>query len=109
MAGNVRRGALRRGVPEASAPDLVDSAAADPREAAEQAEAGRLLVEIVACLTEEQREVFLLVEIEEMPVPEAADALGINPNTCYSRLRAARSRFERELEARCRREEGDGT
>lgn len=108
VAGNVRRGVERRGVPEAIAPDLLDPEAADPREAAQQAEAARLLVELVACLSEDQREVFLLVEVEEMPVPEAADTLGINLNTCYSRLRAARSRFERELAARRRREEGGG-
>jgi RNA polymerase sigma-70 factor, ECF subfamily len=108
VAGNVRRGVERQGVPGTMPVDLVDPAAADPLEAAQQAEAGRLLVELLAHLTDDQREVFVLVEIEEMPVPEAAETLGINLNTCYSRLRAARARFERELAVRRRREEGEG-
>jgi RNA polymerase sigma-70 factor (ECF subfamily) len=104
VAGNLRRGVDRRGALEPIGEDLVDPGAHDPRELATRAEAGRLLAELVAGLVDDQRDVFLLVEIEEMSVPEVADALGINLNTCYSRLRAARAAFERELQRR--REEG---
>lgn len=38
-----------------------------------------------------RREVFVLAEIEGMTTREVADALGANPNTVASRLRAARS------------------
>jgi RNA polymerase sigma-70 factor, ECF subfamily len=106
IARNLRRGAGRRGAPESIVSDLADPAAGSPRELAEKAEAGRVLLDLMRCLSEEQREVFLLVEIEEMSVPEAAEALGTNLNTCYSRLRAARARFERELAARHRRDDG---
>jgi RNA polymerase sigma-70 factor, ECF subfamily len=105
VAGNARRGASRRGAPESLGPEVPDLRRADPRELAERAEAGRLVLDLLADLTGQQREVFLLVEMEEMSVPEAAQALAINLNTCYSRLRAARSRFERALAARRRREQ----
>jgi RNA polymerase sigma-70 factor (ECF subfamily) len=38
------------------------------------------------------------VELEQMSVPEAADSLGINLNTAYSRLRGARQMFEKAVE-----------
>jgi len=107
VARNARRGGERRtGVPESIGADLVGEQTGDPRTVAERAEAGRVLLDLLAQLGTEHREVFLLVEIEEMTVPEAAEALGLNINTCYSRLRAARARFERALAARLRREEG---
>jgi len=54
----------------------------------------QLLANLLAELEEPKREVFALVEIEEMTVPEVADALEIPVNTAYSRLRAARQAFE---------------
>jgi len=41
-----------------------------------------------------KRAIFVLVELEQMTVREAAEALGINFNTAYSRLRVARAAFE---------------
>jgi RNA polymerase sigma-70 factor (ECF subfamily) len=41
-----------------------------------------------------KREVFVLAEIEEMTVPEIAEAMGIPLNTAYSRLRHARQEFD---------------
>lgn len=108
VARNVRRGAGRRGAAEPVAGDLLDAGGRTPLELAERAEAGRVLLEVVDGLSEDQREVFLLVEVEEMSVPEAAEALGVNLNTCYSRLRAARARFERLLAARRRDHGGVG-
>lgn len=97
IARNVRRGAGRHGTPDRIAAEPADPAGGTPLELAEKAEAGRLLVELMSQLGQDQREVFLLVEVEEMSVPEAAEALGLNLNTCYSRLRSARARFERGL------------
>ncbi len=58
-------------------------------------------LQLLACLLEEldepKREVFALVELEELTVPEAAEALEIPLNTAYSRLRAARQAFEAAL------------
>jgi RNA polymerase sigma-70 factor (ECF subfamily) len=59
-----------------------------------------LLTSLLDQLDEPKREIFSLVELEELPVPEAAEVLEIPLNTAYSRLRAARQMFEAAL-ARC--------
>ena len=64
---------------------------------AEQVDAARLLERLLAELHPEKREAFILVEVEQMTIVEAAEALGVNPNTAYSRLRAARSELEQAL------------
>ena len=48
-------------------------------------------------LDQHQRAVFLLYEVEELSMPEVAEALAIPLSTAYSRLHAARSAFRREL------------
>ncbi len=56
--------------------------------------ARRLLDEALDCLSEEQRAVFVLVEMEELTAPETADLLDIPPGTVASRLKAARQAFD---------------
>lgn len=56
-----------------------------------------LLQSLLAQLDEPKREVFALVELEELTIPEAAEALEIPLNTAYSRLRAARQAFDAAL------------
>jgi RNA polymerase sigma-70 factor, ECF subfamily len=80
--------------------------AASPHEQAEQAGDVALLNSLLAGLDEAKREVFELVEIEELSVPEAAAALEIPLNTAYSRLRAARQAFEEALARHTLRSEG---
>jgi RNA polymerase sigma-70 factor (ECF subfamily) len=53
-----------------------------------------------------KREVFALVELEQLTVPEVAEMLGIPLNTAYSRLRLARHAFETALARHGKREEG---
>jgi RNA polymerase sigma-70 factor (ECF subfamily) len=53
----------------------------------------RLLWRLLGELDGLKREVFIMVELEEMTVPEIAEALGVPLNTAYSRLRAARQEF----------------
>ena len=60
---------------------------------------------ILADLDESKREVFVMVEVLEMTVPEVVQALEIPLNTAYSRLRLARKLFE---EALARHEAADG-
>jgi RNA polymerase sigma-70 factor (ECF subfamily) len=69
----------------------------DPYEAAAHAEETRLLHRILHELGEEKREVLVLAELEELTVPEIAEALGIKLNTAYSRLRLARQAFDRAV------------
>jgi RNA polymerase sigma-70 factor (ECF subfamily) len=54
-----------------------------------------LLYRVLDGLDEDKRMVFVLHELEQLGVPEVAAALGLNLNTAYSRLRAARAAFER--------------
>lgn len=56
-----------------------------------------LLESVLAELDEPKREVFVMVEVLEMTVPEVVQALEIPLNTAYSRLRMARQAFEEAL------------
>jgi RNA polymerase sigma-70 factor (ECF subfamily) len=94
------RRSLRRKSPHATAegavdPDaLADLAADGPETHAQKAEAARALHEILGGLDEEKREVFVLVELEQLSGNDVAEALGVKLNTVYSRLRLARVEFE---------------
>lgn len=57
----------------------------------------QVLMSLLEQLDEPKREVFELVEIEELTVPEVAELLDIPLNTAYSRLRTARQAFEAAL------------
>jgi RNA polymerase sigma-70 factor (ECF subfamily) len=65
-----------------------------PLDLAELSDELRLLWRLLAALDLRKREVFVLAELEEMTMPEIAEAIGIPLNTAYSRLRAARQEFE---------------
>jgi RNA polymerase sigma-70 factor (ECF subfamily) len=66
-----------------------------------------LLDRLLDELSDEQREVFVMAEIEQFSAPEIAEALGQKLNTIYSRLRLGRVRFERALaRARAAQERG---
>ena len=45
----------------------------------------------------DQRAVFILAELDEVPLKEVAETLGISHNTAHSRLRLARAEFERAI------------
>lgn len=64
-----------------------------PYELVSSAQALRLAHGILDSLSDEKREVFVLVELEQWSVVDAADALGVNINTISARLRAARNEF----------------
>ena len=78
-------------------PDTLRAEGGGPAETAEKAEAVRLLHALLDELDGERREVFVMAELEQMAMPEIAEALGINVNTAYARLRTARQEFEQAL------------
>jgi RNA polymerase sigma-70 factor (ECF subfamily) len=82
---------------EAPDVDTLRAASPDPYDAAALAEDTRLLERLLDQLDDEKREVLVLAELEEMPVPEIAEALGLKLNTAYSRLRLARQEFDQAL------------
>lgn len=73
--------------------DSLIAPTAGPARALERAEAARMLHVILDAMDEEKREVFVLSELEQLPIPEAAEVLGVNVNTAYARLRAAKQFF----------------
>lgn len=79
---------------------------ASAHERLERAEALRVLHGLLDALDDDRREVFVLAELEELPVPEVAEAIGINVNTAYARLRAARRDMEQGLARHRARQRG---
>jgi RNA polymerase sigma-70 factor (ECF subfamily) len=75
----------------------VASALADPAEALDNKVAARLVDGLLALMTEDQREVFMMHELEEMTGREIAETTGTNENTVHTRLRAARKIFQEGL------------
>ena len=79
-------------------PEL-ESSADSPDHLYQQREAAMLLRLALAQLEDKERQMLVLIDLEERSVVEAAEALGINLNTAYSRLRRARQSFEKALRA----------
>jgi RNA polymerase sigma-70 factor (ECF subfamily) len=76
---------------------LPDVGTPSPLANVEAIEDARLLEGLLASLAPDKREVFILVDLEQMTVLEASQALGVNPNTMYSRVRAARRELKQAL------------
>ncbi len=87
--------AREEGLPEGHAETRDDGPG--PLDGILDAEARRVLDEAVAELPAEQRAVFVLRAVEEMPYGEIAAALGISPGTVMSRLFRARESLSRAL------------
>lgn len=79
-----------------SSPDAVDSAPS-PSDFALAAERLRLVDDALAALSDEQRAVFVLHAIDDVPMPEVATSLEIPLNTAYSRYRLAKETFTKAL------------
>ena len=104
VAKDYRRRASRKDRGKVPADGLADLRELGPAELAQRAEARQLLYNMLDGLDEQKREVFVLAELEEMTVPEIAEAIGANVNTVYSRLRAARRAFEQQVTRHLARE-----
>lgn len=68
-----------------------------PFERTLQRQATDMLHRVLEQLDDEKRALLVMVDLEQTSVAEAAEALEVNLNTAYSRLRAARRAFEAEL------------
>lgn len=68
-----------------------------PAEHAARKQAAQTLETILTTLDPAKREVFVLAEMEQMTAPEISEALKLNLNTVYSRLRNARVEFEKAV------------
>jgi RNA polymerase sigma-70 factor, ECF subfamily len=85
--------------------ESVPAATETPLVIAERSERVRLLYDLLATLDDGKRELFVLVELEGLSVPDAASALGLNERTAYSRLNAARTEFSKAFERSRARDE----
>ncbi len=73
---------------------------ADPEERMNEAiDVHTFIDRILAKLPPKQREVFVMHDLEDTPMPEVIEELHIATSTAYDRLRAAREAFAREWEA----------
>lgn len=104
VLGRKRRVRSRKEVPLTERPEPL-AEAPDSEEVVARREAGRELERILSTMTLEQRAAFVLFEIEGLRGDEIAQALGVPEGTVRSRLRSARSLFDRALNrARARQE-----
>jgi RNA polymerase sigma-70 factor (ECF subfamily) len=61
------------------------------------AQARGVFLQLLARLSPKQRAVFVLHELDELPIKDVAERLGLPLFTTYSRLRGARATFAKEL------------
>jgi RNA polymerase sigma-70 factor (ECF subfamily) len=71
---------------------VADRISTGPHESAAKAEAARMLHVVLDTMTDDRREVFVLAELEQMSVPEIAEAIGANVNAFARRARISRTR-----------------
>lgn len=102
IARNVARRHRERGTRDPGLHLLGEGAALD--DTMQLREAATLVERFLDSLDDDQRAVFVLAQLEGLTAPEIAEALGVNPNTVYSRLRAARVKFERVVARRTAQE-----
>ena len=96
VASNARRSMRRVQDTSLESVQLIDDGAS-PFDQAAHAEQIRLLNVLLEALDAEQREVFVLAELEQLAQVEIAAALGVHVNTVANRLNAARASLERLL------------
>ena len=94
IAKDYRRRAIRQRQRNAENEDALVCLRGSPEEAHARVQAAERVLVLLDGLDDDKRAVFVLSELERMPAPEIAIALGIPMNTVYSRLRLARVAFE---------------
>jgi RNA polymerase sigma-70 factor (ECF subfamily) len=89
----------RRSESQAPVPATLLDRRSCPEQQTEAARAAAFLDAFLTRLDDGKRAVFILIELEQLTAPEAAEALGIKLNTVYSRLRSARAAFREAARA----------
>jgi RNA polymerase sigma-70 factor (ECF subfamily) len=94
---HLRKHSTHREETRESLPEL--HAQGGPAEALERNQGLSRAQQIIDALEVDRRSVFVMHELEGLPVPEIAEMIGIPLNTAYSRLRLARRDFENAAQA----------
>ena len=97
VASNMRRNSARRERFIRSVPAEADAPVRTPQDEVERREALAFLDRVLNALDDDQREVFVLCEIEELTAPQVASIVAAPIGTVASRLRRARQSFSDEL------------
>lgn len=97
VAWHYRRTHARRRTKPLEGEDPEDPETLDHDGDQSKREAITLIHQVLDCLSEERRAVFILAELENMTMPVIAEMLRLPLNTAYSRLRLARRDFEKKL------------
>jgi RNA polymerase sigma-70 factor, ECF subfamily len=100
VAADFRRKQRRKADPTEPLNEALVDQRPGPHESAANAQALQQVDQILAELGDEKREAFVLAEIEGLSAPEISEAIGVNLNTVYSRIRAARRAFDDALTRR---------
>lgn len=107
VAKDYRRSDARRG-PQVSAEEQhFGVTATDPYVEATRNEALALVEAFADTLDETRRIIFVLAELEQMPVPEIASTLNMNVNTVYARLKVIKRNLSRFVARRLGEGQGD--
>ncbi|MFZ5438755.1 MAG: RNA polymerase sigma factor [Myxococcota bacterium] len=93
LAARARR--TRR--PEVEVSDAYVDPVGSPEEQLERRRALSRLEQVLSQLGDEQREVLVLMDLEQLTAPQVAEVLEVKLNTVYSRLRLARAALARAL------------
>lgn len=114
VAKDHRRATQRRHahLPEVARPDALDEVRDGdqtglPDDHLERRQAREILHAVLDQLDDDKRAMLISVELEQMTVPEVAQAMGVKLNTAYTKLRAARQDFDKAL-ARYRASTAEG-
>jgi len=94
VAADARRARNRRGQPAEIELDVLVDAGPNPEDLLDRKRAREHLDSVIAQLSEDVRDVFVLYELESLTMAEIAVALELAPGTVASRLRRAREQFE---------------
>jgi RNA polymerase sigma factor (sigma-70 family) len=87
--------------------ELADARTETPGEEAERAELREAIMQAIAGLPDEQREVFLMTEVDGLAYREIAERTGVPLNTLLSRKRYAVLKLRRALEDYATETRGD--
>jgi len=93
IAHRYRTRAARDAARSCELPEL--AGAGDLEHDLDQVMAGRVMQQFLWALDEDRRRAYVLSEFSGMPGREIAEALGVNMNTIYARIRSARTELDR--------------